>query len=150
MSIQNALNTAIYSQLAGTSATALTSLLAGGTGGTSVFFEQAPDNQTTPYIVWLYPSELDTNIIPHRMKDVVLRVYAVVSSDISYASAKAGTIDAAIDTLLHEVTLTMGTGSGYTNIWTRRENGYQLITTSEAGVRYYTSGADYRVNLTKG
>jgi len=133
----------------------LTSLLAGGTAGTayapgtpvlmSTFFEQAPDNPVLPYLIWLYPSELDTNIIPHRMKDVVMRVYAVAS-----APAQAGTIDAAIDTLLHNKTLTLGTASGYTNIWTRRENGYQLATTSEAGVRYYTSGADYRVELTKG
>ena len=142
MTSQNALNTAMYTTLSGT---ALTSLLAGGTASPSVFFEQAPDNQTLPYVVWLYPSELDTNIIPHRMKDIVVRAYAVAS-----APAQAGTIDSAIDTLLHNKTLTLGTPSGYTNIWTRRENGYQLITTSPAGIRYYTSGADYRVELTKG
>lgn len=145
MSIQNVLNTAIYSKLAGTAGTALTSLLSGGTASPSVFFEQAPDNHALPYVVWLLPSEVDMNIIPHRTKDIVVRAYAVAS-----APAQAGTIDAAIDTLLNEATLTLGTASGYTNIWMRRENGYQLITTNEAGVRYYTSGADYRANLAKG
>lgn len=143
MSIQNALNASIYSRLSG--GTALNALLSGGTASPSVFFEQAPDNYALPYVVWLLPSEIDMNIIPHRMKDIVVRAYAVAS-----APAQAGTIDAAIDTLLNETTLTLGTSSGYTNIWTRRENGYQLITTNEAGIRYYTSGADYRVNLTNG
>ena len=145
MSSQNALNTAIYSRLAGTAGTALTNLLSGGTASPSVFFEQAPDNQSLPYVVWLLPSEIDQNLIPHRMKDIVVRAYAVAA-----APAQAGTIDAAIDTLLNEATLSIGTASGYSNIWTRRENGYQLITTNEAGVRFYTSGADYRVNLTNG
>jgi hypothetical protein len=139
MTSQNVLNTAIYSKL---SATALTSLLAGGTASPSVYFEQAPDNSPLPYVVFLYPSELDENLTPHRMKDIVLRVYGVAA-----APAQAGTIDAAIDGLLHGATLTV---TGWTNIWLRRENGYQLISTSESGIRYYTSGADYRVELTNG
>ena len=142
MSVQNILNTAIYTRLAGTAGTALTALLSGGTASPSVFYQQAPDNYTLPYVVFLYPSEIDMNVIPHRMKDVVLRAYAVAA-----APAQAGTIDAAIDTLLNEVTLTV---TGYTNIWSRRDNGYQLISTSEAGIRYYTSGGDYRINLTNG
>lgn len=142
MSSQNAINTAIYTKLSGT---ALTSLLSGGTAIPSIFFEQAPDNFTPPYVVWLFPSELDQNLIPHRMKDIVLRAYAVAN-----APAQAGTIDAAIDTLLNGGTLSFGTATGWTQIWLRRENGYQIITTTEAGVRFYTSGADYRVEITKG
>jgi hypothetical protein len=121
----------------------LTSLLAGGTATPSVFYGQAPDSATLPYVVWLYPSEWDSNMISHRMKDVVIRVYGVAS-----APAQAGTIDNAIDGLLHQATLTLATP--WTNIRTQRENGYQVISTSESGIRYYTSGADYRVNLTKG
>lgn len=143
MSSQNALNTALYTKLSG--GTALTSLLSGGTATPSVYFEQAPDGAALPYVVWLYPSELDENLISHRMKDIVIRAYGVAS-----APAQAGTIDAAIDTLLHGGTLAFGTATGWTPIWLRRENGYQLITTSEAGIRYYTSGADYRAEITKG
>lgn len=141
MSSQNALNTAIYSKLSG--GTALTVLLNGGTASPSLYFEQAPDGASLPYCVWIFPSELDTNQIPRRMKNIVLRVYAVAS-----APAQAGTIDAAVDTLLHNATLTMASPWA-SSLWLRRENGYQLITTSEAGLRYYTSGADYRVELTE-
>jgi hypothetical protein len=140
MSIQNALNTAIYSRLAGT---ALSSLLSGGTASPSVYFEQGPDNVTLPYVIWLLPSEVDQNQTPHRLKEVIVRAYAVAG-----APAQAGTIDATIDTLLHGVNLTIGTP--WSNIWLVRENGYQLISTNEAGVRYYTSGADYRAILEKG
>ena len=143
MSSQNVLNTAIYTELAGTAGTALTSLLAGGTAVPSVFFEQAPDNASLPYVVWLYPSELDENLTPTRMKDVIIRAYGVAT-----APAQVGTIDARIDTLLHEATLTMGTP--WSSVWLRRENGYQLVSTSESGIRYYTSGADYRVEITQG
>jgi len=139
MSIQNLLNTALYTKLSGT---ALGTLTAGGTASPSVYFAQAPDNATVPYVVWMFPSELDENTIPHRMKNVVVRAYAVAA-----APAQAGTIDAAIDTLLNGGTLTV---TGWTNIWTHRENGYQLVSTSQSGVRYYTSGADYRVEITKG
>ena len=142
MSSQNAINTAIYSKLSGT---ALGTLTAGGTTSPSVFFEQAPDNQSLPYVVWLFPSGIDENIITHRMKDIVLRVYAVAS-----VPAQAGTLDATVDTMLHNGTLTFGTATGWKSIWLRRENDYQLVTTSESGVRYYTSGADYRVEITKG
>jgi hypothetical protein len=144
MSSQTAINTAVYNKL--TSGTALSGLLSGGTAAPAIFFGQAPDNAALPYTVFLYPSELDTNQIYHRMKDIVMRVYTVASG-----AAQGGTIDAAIDTLLHNQTLIFsGTPATWTNIWMRRETGYQLITTSEAGIRYYTSGADYRVELTKG
>lgn len=142
MSVQNALNAALYSKLSGT---ALSSLLSGGTASPAVFFEQAPDNYAMPYVVWLYPSELDENLIQHRMKNVVVRAYAVAAGP-----AQAGTIDSTIDGLLNGGTLSFGTATGWTQIWLYRENGYQLITTNEAGVRYYTSGGDYRVELTKG
>ena len=143
MSSQNALNASLYTKLSGT---ALSSLLAGGTAAPSVYFEQAPDGAALPYVVWLYPSELDENLIAHRMKDIVIRAYGVAA-----APAQAGTIDAAIDALLHGGTLMFtGTPAPWTSIWLRRENGYQLITTSEAGIRDYTSGADYRVEITKG
>jgi hypothetical protein len=139
MTSQTVMNTAIYTKLSGT---ALTSLLSGGTASPSVFFGQAPDNFTLPYVVFLYPVEADENLIPHRMKNIVIRAYGVAA-----APAQAGTIDAAIDTLLNGATLTV---SGWTNIWLHRENGYQVISTSESGIRYYTSGADYRAEITKG
>ena len=143
MSSQMVLNTAIYTRLAGTAGTVLTSLLTGGTAVPSVFYQQAPDNISAPYVVWFYPSEIDLNIIPHRIKDIVIRVQGYTTSP-----ALAGTIDAQIDTLLNEAELS--TGTPWTNIWLRRENGFQMVSPTEAGVRYYTSGADYRAELTNG
>jgi len=137
MSSQLALGSALYSRLCGT---ALGTLTAGGTASPSVFFEQAPDNQSTPYVVFLYPSELDNNQQSRRLKDVVVRVYGVANSP-----AVAGSLDSAIDTLLHRKALTM---TGWTNLQLIRENGYQLVSTSESGIRYYTSGADYRAEIT--
>ena len=142
MSSQTVLNTALYTRLAGTAGTALTSLLTGGTTTPSVFYNQAPDNISPPYVVFSYPSEIDSNLIKHRLKDIVLRVEGVTNTP-----ALAGTIDGVIDTLLNEQELTV---TGWTNIWLRRENGFHLVSTSEAGVRYYQTGADYRVNLTNG
>ena len=136
MSSQNALNAAIYSKL--TAGTALTSLLA---GTTSIYFLQAPDNSSLPYVEFSCPSELDQNLIPTRMKDIVLRVQAVASTP-----ALAGTLDAQMDAILNEASLTI---TGWTNLWMRRENGFQTVITDQAGVRYYVSGADYRVELTK-
>lgn len=141
MSIQNVLNTAIYSRLSG--GTALTSLLSGGTASPSVYFQQAPDGVVQPYVVFFIPSEIDLNLISHRMKDIVVRVQGYSTSP-----ALAGTIDSRIDALLHDVELSLGTP--WTNIWLRRENGYQFVSPTEAGIRYYTSGADYRVELTNG
>lgn len=141
MSSQLALGSMIYSRLAGTGGTALTSLLSGGTAAPAVFFQQAPDNFTTPYVVFLFPSEMDDNTSPRRLKDVVIRAYGVAT-----ISALAGTIDSKIDTLLHNSTL--GSAGGWRNIRLIRENGYQLITTNEAGIRYFTGGADYRAEMT--
>ena len=141
MSSQTVLNTAIYSRLS--AGTALTSLLSGGTATPSVFYQDAPDNFTQPYVTWSYPSEIDENLIPHRMKDIVLRVQGYSTSP-----ALAGTIDNQIDVLLNETELTLGTP--WTNIWLRRENGYQMVSPTESGIRYYTTGADYRVEITQG
>lgn len=141
MSSQNLLNTAIYTRLS--AGTALTSLLSGGTAVPSVFYQVAPDGFTQPYVTWSFPSEIDENLIPHRMKNIVLRVQGYCTSP-----ALAGTIDAQIDTLLNEAELSLGTP--WTNIWLRRENGYQMVSPTEAGIRYYTSGADYRVEISNG
>lgn len=140
MSSQLALGSMLYSKLSGT---ALGTLLARVPNGTApaIYHEQAVDSNALPYVIWLYPSEIDDNTTSRRLKDVVVRVYAVAAGD-----AQAGSIDKQIDTMLHHGTL--GSAGGYTNIRMQRENGYQLITTDSAGKRYYTSGADYRAEIT--
>ena len=127
MSIQCALNTAIYTAIGGTVTSA----------GTAVFFEKAPDNKPLPYVVWDFVNESDVNDTSHRLKNCVVFVRA-------YASTPTGAngIDAQIDLALHRKTLTV---SGYINIQTQRENGMSLCETDTAGIRTYMSGADYRI-----
>ena len=138
MSSQLAFGSALYTRLSGT---ALGTLLGGGTALPSIFHAQAPDNATLPYVVFLTAAETDDNQQSRRLKDVIVRVYAVAGND-----AQAGSIDKQIDTMLHRVSL--GSANGWNNLRIQRENGYQLVTTDEAGKRYYTSGADYRVEIT--
>jgi hypothetical protein len=131
------------SRLSGTALATLLAPLQNGGTAPAICHEQAPDGQVLPYVVYLYPSELDDNTTSRRLKDIVIRCYAVAAND-----AQAGTLDKQIDAYLHRNPLTFGSGAGWTNIRLQRENGYQLITTNEAGIRFYTSGADYRAEIT--
>ena len=137
MSIQNALNTAIYSRLTG--GTVLTALLTNGTA--SIYFMQAPDNLTdADYVVWNYQAETDDNLDPTRMKQVILNVKGVSRT----GPARAGSIDAQIDALLHHSPLS---ASGWANIWIAREEGFQTVEIDQAGTQYFQSGAMYRAIL---
>lgn len=127
MSIQSPLDTAIYTTLAGTYTNA----------GTAVFLQVAPDNYSLPYVVWSYVNEGDRNETPHRLKDVVVFIRAYAASP-----SAAKTIDSQIDSILHHKTLTI---TGWTNIMTRRENGYSLVETDSAGIKTWIRGADYRI-----
>jgi hypothetical protein len=124
-----ALNTAIYSRLAGTYTSA----------GTKVYYLQAPDNAALPYIVFDYVASRDENMTQNRTKDcsMFIRAYGTTPG-------QAGTIDGQIDGRLHNVTLTV---SGYTNFWTMRENAYSLSEVDASGRKTFMAGADYRVRL---
>ena len=127
----SALNTAIYSLLAGTVTAA----------GSAVFFNQAEDNQALPYIVFDYTGDLDENLTPSRMRNALLFVRAYAATP-----AQAGAIDAQIDALLHLQTITV---SGWTNFWAARENSFSLVETDQAGRKTHMAGAEYRIRLTK-
>lgn len=127
MSIQGALDAALFTAIGGTNTNA----------GTAVFIEIAPDNQPLPYVVWSYINEGDVNDTPHILKDcpIFIRAYATTAS-------AAKTIDAQINNILHRKTLTI---TGWTNILTRRENGHGLVETDAAGKKTWMRGADYRI-----
>jgi hypothetical protein len=133
----NALNSAIYSRLQTTSA--ITSLLS---GTTAIYNQQAPENAVLPFIVFSTPSELDENMTQNRTKNnvVFIRAYSGVSA------SQAGSIDAAIDTALHLIPLTV---SGWTNFWMVREQGIELVETQPTAKNVFMSGANYRVRLDK-
>jgi len=135
MSIQNDLNTGIYSRLTG--ATALTSLLA---GTSSVYFLQAPNNATLPYVVWDIVDDPDTNRTANR--NVTALVFAR-----GYASQSntAGSIDAQIyAAIMQGVTVT-----GWKEYWKGREEGFHLVETDQAGINTYMAGAHYRLSYDK-
>ena len=135
MSIQNALNTAVFSKLSG--GTALTSLL----GGTAIYYQQAPDDQALPFVVFDIATELDENMTANDTKNCIIFVRGFASTP-----SLAGSIDWQCDALLNKADLTV---SGYANFWTRREDGFKILETDAAGVRTYMSGAQYRVRLDK-
>lgn len=133
MSIQNALNAAIYTKLSG--GTALTTLL----GGTAIFYQQAPDAQALPFVLWDIASDFDENMTANRTKNCVVFIRGFASTPIT-----AGSIDSAVDALVNGSVLSV---SGYANFWTQRENGFQLVETDATGKRTHMSGAQYRVRL---
>jgi hypothetical protein len=133
----NALNSALYSRLQTTSG--ITSLLS---GTTAIYNQQAPEGAILPYVVFSTPSEIDENMTQNRTKNNVVYIRAYSGS----SAAQAGSIDAAIDTALHLIPLTV---SGWTNFWMVREQGIELVETQPSGKIIYSSGANYRCRLDK-
>ncbi len=129
-----ALRTGLYSTLAG--GTALTALLS---GTTAVYYLEAPDSETLPYVVYSGVAGGPMNITPSDIRDnvVYVRGYA-------YRPDTAGSIDAAISNLLHGHTLTV---SGYTNWRTIREEEIEVVEVVISGERVYSAGANYRISL---
>lgn len=135
MSIQNKLNAALYSRLSG--GTALLGMLS---AGTPIYFMQIPDDSTaSSYVVFSYQADGDENLVPSRMKNEVLNIRAITD----VGPAMAGSIDAQIDALLHLKPLTV---TGWNNFWLARESGFQMVD-NDAGKKYWTSGALYRIRL---
>lgn len=128
-----ALGSSIYGTLS--AGTALTTAL----GGTSIYYQQAPDNKANPVVVWSYPASNLLNITASDMRTtlVFVRVYAD-------SPAQAGTIDGMIDALLDKKTLSV---TGYTNWWTAREQDLSMVETPENGAPIYMCGGYYRVNI---
>ena len=133
----NALNTAIYSRLQGTSG--ITSLLS---GTTAIYNLQAPKNAVYPYIVWSHQGGGDENETANRTKNllVFIRAYSGASA------AQAGSIDAQIDTALHLSPLTV---SGWTDFWLAREQDLETVENEPDGQRIYMTGGMYRIRLDK-
>ena len=131
----NYLTQALYGTLTG--GTALTSLLA-GTG--SVFFSQAPDNATYPYVVFSLQGGGDINITPSRQKDMLyfVRGYSKTSS------AHAGSIDTQIDSALHGKTITV---TGWANFWTARTSDFENTEKLPNGDKIFMAGGFYRIRL---
>ena len=137
MSAFNALNTAIYSTLS--AGTALTALLA---GTTAIYNMQAPDGATLPYCIFNMQGGGDDNMTAHRTKSLVMFVRGYSST----SAARAGSIDAQIDALLHNAVLSV---SGWSNFWLAREEDMATAEVTEAGNTIWMAGGLYRLRIGK-
>lgn len=128
-----AMGSALYSHLA--AGTALTTLL----GGTAVWNTLAPpDNNSLPYVVFFYSGGGDDNDSPRRARSPIYTVKAVAATKLAAAN-----LDAEIDALLHEQTITV---TGYTNYWTARVTDIDYAE-ENGGVLYWHSGGQYRIRI---
>ena len=128
------INTAIYNRLSG--GTALTTAL----GGTAVYFQNAPDGKALPYVVFTAASRIDENESPHRTVNMLYYIRAYASTPVQAAS-----IDAEIDTLMHDNALTI---TGVTsNFWCMREQSFDLVEMDSSTRRVYSCGAEYRIRI---
>jgi hypothetical protein len=134
VSVVNTLNTAVYNVLSNNAT--LTSLL----GGTAIYYLQAPDNASLPYVVFSHQAGQPDNTHAHDMRNQVLFVRGYAGT-----ASIAGSVDLICGTTLHRRTLSV---TGYTNFWTAREQEFNLIENEPNGEKTYMSGAFYRIRLT--
>jgi hypothetical protein len=134
----NALTAGIYTKLTG--GTALTSLLTGGTATPSIYYEQAPHKSVLPYVVFNIQGGGDLNLCPGRMKEVLYFVRGYTKA----STAAAGLIDAQIDALLHNQSVTV---TGWSSIDIQRETDMEETETAANGEIIYMAGGVYRFSL---
>ena len=137
MSAWNDINKTIYDKLSGDGT--LTGMLA---SGTPIYYMQAPDAQTYPFVVFSWQAGTDGNETPRREKDMILWARAYTTS----GPAQAGSIDARIDTLINGQTLTV---NSWTNFWTAREQDISLVENLPDNNKVYTAGGMYRIRISK-
>jgi hypothetical protein len=136
MSVQNALNAAIYSKLSGSAS------LVAALGGTAVYFQQAPEGAPLPFVVWSYQAGGDENATPRRTVNQI-----ILMRSFSGTASQAGSIDGIIDGLLHGHTLTV---SGWSNnFWLMREQEINLVENLPSTLPVFVTSALYRVRLEK-
>jgi len=127
---------ALYSKLI--SDTALISELG---GDTAIYYGIAPQGTARPYVVFFNAGGGPENTYPSDLTSEVYVVKAVADS-----MGGALTVDNACKTALHKQTLDL-TATGYTNIWTRRENEVSLTEISDDGTVIRHEGAYYRIRV---
>lgn len=135
-SATNALNAAIFGTLSASYD------LVNYLGGTFIYLAgNTPDGAALPYVEFDWPTDTDRNITAAELKDAVVSVRGYADT-----SQSAGSIDYYIDQALNKKTLSV---SGFSNIWTRRENAPRGHSVDPSGKKYYWAGAQYRITITK-
>lgn len=139
MSAFNAVGSAVYSKLSG--GTALTALLHGGTasGTASIYSNIAPFEAAYDYVIFNWQGGTEGNDTAHRVKDITLQVRAYALNQ-----AKAGTIDAQCDALLHGGSLSI---TGWKVIRQVRSQDIDLVEYDEANRPIFTRGGLYDIKI---
>jgi len=130
------LNTALYTTLSGS--TALTTAL----GGTSIYFQQAPESKEVPFVIWSYQSSFQENIELSPLHQVIVYIRCYDTNP-----ARAGTVDNIIDGLIDGKTLSLS--GSWVNYWSAREEDIVLVEEAPSQVTIHSIGAYYRINLDK-
>ena len=118
----NALHVGIYNKLA--AGTALTDLLSGGTA--SLYHLAVPDGASLPYVVWNVQGGGDENLTANRTKNLVVFVRGYSGA----SAGAAGTIDAEIDTLLHDQELILAASNSQESRAVKRKDEIERIAVS--------------------
>lgn len=130
MGVRGAIRAAIYSQLTTTGGTAL--------WGTRVYYKQAPQSGTVPYVVFDHVSGGDENLAPSRIVD---ELYQAVCYANDAQSARSG--GEYIETALRDVTLTV---TGF-NFMGCSQNGFISTVNTVEGKQYWSEGGEYRIRV---
>lgn len=131
MALENAVDTAIYNQLA--SGTALIALL----GGTAIYNGNPPRDVALPWVTFSLSGGVEDNQTPARTQRLVYLVKGVAIS--VYV---AGQIAAQIDTLLHGAAGSLSI-SGGTAFWASRESVVRYQEIDPAGHVIGHAGGEY-------
>lgn len=133
MNFKSVMDAAVFSKLTGSS-NLMTAL-----GGTAVFKNQAPDNQSLPYVVWNWQSAIDENQTPSRMWNAILNIRCYAAN-----ASQAGSVDGIIDGLF---TGTAFSVNGFTNFWTAREMEFDNTIIEPDKTRTEVVGGLYRIRI---
>src|SRR5512146_2371581 len=133
MSTSNAIAAGLFSALS--AGTALVTSL----GSAKIYRTQAPDNAQFPYVVFSLYAGGPLNISPSDIRELVYFVRAY-----GWSQAQVGTIDGQITALLHHKAVTV---SGYTNLFTNREQDLENVENQPSGQPIYMAGGLYRISV---
>lgn len=131
---------ALYTRL--TSGTALGALLAAGTAG--IYHRLAPEGQDPPYVVFAKQSRIPERTIGGGGVAYEDAIYLVKGVAESPSALVAGSIAAAIDTLLDNHALTV---TGYTTLTCHRDQDVDYVESGPGGQVIQHRGALYRIQV---
>jgi hypothetical protein len=121
-----------------TASTAVTSLLA---KTTAVYDTQAPQSATYPMLIMQQQAWAIETTDANEREDAYITIKAIATGSFG----QAGTIDAAVRTLLNNGSASI---SGHTTLWQKATEQIRYVETDSAGRNFYHVGHVYRLRFT--